>query len=198
LQMDIKIDGLSKEILEESLEQAKIGRVHIIDSMLEVINEPRVQLSEYAPKILTMFIKPDKIRDVIGPSGKQINEIIDETGVTIDIEQDGSVFISSTDQEMNNKAKQIIEDIVKEVEVGEMYLGTVKRIEKFGAFVEVLKGKDGLVHISELDVNHTKRVEDVVSIGDQIMVKVKEIDKQGRINLSRKAVLLEEEKKKEN
>src|SRR5699024_3815023 len=129
LQMDIKIDGLSKEILEESLEQAKIGRVHIIDSMLEVINEPRVQLSEYAPKILTMFIKPDKIRDVIGPSGKQINEIIDETGVTIDIEQDGSVFISSTDQEMNNKAKQIIEDIVKEVEVGEMYLGTVKRIE---------------------------------------------------------------------
>lgn len=197
LQMDIKIEGLSKQILEESLAQAKTGRVEIIQSMLEAINEPRTELSEYAPKIITMTIDPDKIRDVIGPSGKQINEIIDETGVTIDIEQDGSVYISSTDQAMNDKAKQIIEDIVKEVEVGEMYLGTVKRIEKFGAFVEVLKGKDGLVHISELDTKHTKRVEDVVSIGDQIMVKVKEIDRQGRINLSRKAVLLEEEKKAE-
>jgi len=194
LQMDIKIEGLSKEILEESLAQAKAGRIEIINSMLETINEPRPVLSDYAPKIITMSINPDKIRDVIGPSGKQINEIIDQTGVTIDIEQDGSVYISSTDQEMNDKARQIIEDIVKEVEVGEMYLGTVKRIEKFGAFVEILKGRDGLVHISELDVKHTKRVEDVVSIGDQIMVKVKEIDNQGRINLSRKAVLLEEEK----
>ena len=196
LQMDIKIEGLSKEILEESLEQAKVGRMKIIDSMLETIKEPKAELSEYAPKIITMTINPDKIRDVIGPSGKQINEIIDQTGVTIDIEQDGSVYISSVDQAMNEKAKQIIEDIVKEVEVGEIYLGTVKRIEKFGAFVEVIKGQDGLVHISELDTKHTKRVEDVVSIGDQIMVKVKEIDNQGRINLSRKAVLLEEEKEK--
>jgi len=194
LQMDIKIEGLDKEILEKSLEQAKVGRMKIIDSMLEVIKEPKAELSEYAPKIITMTIEPEKIRDVIGPSGKQINEIIDQTGVTIDIEQDGSVFISSVDQEMNEKAKQIIEDIVKEVEVGEMYLGTVKRIEKFGAFVEILKGQDGLVHISELDTKHTKRVEDVVSIGDEIMVKVKEIDRQGRINLSRKAVLLEQEK----
>src|SRR5690625_620911 len=194
LQMDIKIEGLDKEILEKSLEQAKVGRMKIIDSMLEVIKEPKAELSEYAPKIITMTIEPEKIRDVIGPSGKQINEIIDQTGVTIDIEQDGSVFISSVDQEMNEKAKQIIEDIVKEVEVGEMYLGTVKRIEKFGDFVEILKGQDGLVHISELDTKHTKRVEDVVSIGDEIMVKVKEIDRQGRINLSRKAVLLEQEK----
>lgn len=196
LQMDIKIDGLSKEILEESLAQAKVGRLHIINSMLETINQPKEELSEYAPKILTMSINPDKIRDVIGPSGKQINQIIDETGVKIDIEQDGSVFISSTDNEMNLKAKQIIEDLVREVKVGEIYLGTVKRIEKFGAFVEIFKGKDGLVHISQLAEERINKVEDVVSIGDQIMVKVKEIDHQGRVNLSRKAVLQEEAAKK--
>ncbi|RLL45360.1 polyribonucleotide nucleotidyltransferase [Oceanobacillus piezotolerans] len=197
LQMDIKIDGLSREILEEALTQAKSGRMQILDSMLQTIDKPREDLSNYAPKILTMSIKPDKIRDVIGPSGKQINQIIDETGVKIDIEQDGSIFISSTDTEMNKKAKQIIEDIVREVEVGQMYLGTVKRIEKFGAFVEIFKGKDGLVHISELAEERTNKVEDVVSIGDQILVKVKEIDKQGRVNLSRKAVLLEEKEKAE-
>lgn len=197
LQMDIKIAGLSQNILEEALNQAKEGRMKILESMMQTINRPNKELSEYAPKILTMQINPEKIRDVIGPHGKQINEIIDETGVKIDIEQDGSVFISSPDMEMNEKAKQIIEDIVREVEVGEMYLGTVKRIEKFGAFVELFKGKDGLVHISELAEGRTNRVEDVVSIGDKIMVKVKEIDKQGRINLSRKAVLIEERKKRE-
>ena len=150
LQMDIKIDGLSREILEEALQQAKKGRMQILESMLATINQPRTRLSEFAPKILTMTINPDKIRDVIGPSGKQINKIIEETGVKIDIEQDGTVFISSTNEEMNEKAKQIIEDIVREVEVGELYLGKVKRIEKFGAFVEIFQGKDGLVHISEL------------------------------------------------
>ncbi len=196
LQMDIKIDGLSRAILEEALTQAKKGRMHILDSMLQTIQQPKDELSEYAPKILTMTINPDKIRDVIGPSGKQINQIIDETGVKIDIEQDGNVFISSTDNEMNQKAKKIIEDLVREVEVGQLYLGTVKRIEKFGAFVELFKGKDGLVHISELAEERTNKVEDAVSIGDQIMVKVKEIDRQGRINLSRKAVLQDE--KKEN
>jgi polyribonucleotide nucleotidyltransferase len=195
LQMDIKISGLSKDILEEALKQAKNGRMQILDSMLETIQEPKKELSEYAPKILTMEINPDKIRDVIGPSGKQINQIIDETGVKIDIEQDGSVFISSTDAEMNQKAKKIIEDLVREVEVGQMYLGKVKRIEKFGAFVELFKGKDGLVHISELAEKRTNKVEDVVSIGDEIMVKVKEIDHQGRVNLSRKAVLKEEREK---
>ncbi|WP_085992371.1 polyribonucleotide nucleotidyltransferase [Oceanobacillus senegalensis] len=197
LQMDIKIEGLSKEILEEALTQAKKGRMQILESMLATIDHPREGLSQYAPKILTMSINPDKIRSVIGPSGKQINEIIDETGVKIDIEQDGSIFISSTDSEMNNKAKKIIEDIVREVEVGQIYLGTVKRIEKFGAFVELFKGKDGLVHISELAEERTNKVEDVVSIGDEIMVKVKEIDRQGRINLSRKAVLKEEKERKE-
>ena len=192
LQMDIKIDGLSREILEEALQQAKRGRMHILDSMLATLNEPRVELSRYAPKILTMSINPDKIRDVIGPSGKQINKIIEETGVKIDIEQDGTVFISSTEQEMNAKAKKIIEDIVREVAVGEQYLGKVKRIEKFGAFVEIFNGKDGLVHISELAEERVGKVEDVVKIGDEILVKVTEIDKQGRVNLSRKAVLKEQ------
>jgi len=197
LQMDIKIDGLSKEILEEALTQAKKGRMQILESMLATINQPREELSRYAPKILTMSINPDKIRTVIGPSGKQINEIIDETGVKIDIEQDGNIFISSTDPEMNEKAKKIIEDLVREVEVGQIYLGTVRRIEKFGAFVELFKGKDGLVHISELAEERTNKVEDAVSVGDEILVKVKEIDRQGRINLSRKAVLKEERERKE-
>ncbi|MBM7655143.1 polyribonucleotide nucleotidyltransferase [Neobacillus cucumis] len=197
LQMDIKIEGLSREILEEALQQAKVGRMHILDSMLATIKEPRTELSQFAPKILTMTINPDKIRDVIGPSGKQINKIIEETGVKIDIEQDGTVFIASTNQEMNQRAKKIIEDIVREVQVGELYLGKVKRIEKFGAFVEIFAGKDGLVHISELAEERVGKVEDVVKIGDELLVKVTEIDKQGRVNLSRKAVLKEQREKAE-
>lgn len=197
LQMDIKIDGLSKQILEEALQQAKVGRMQILDSMLATIAKPNEQLSQYAPKILIMEIKPDKIRDVIGPSGKQINKIIEETGVKIDIEQDGTVFIASINEEMNQKAKQMIEDIVREVEVGQMYLGKVKRIEKFGAFVEIFAGKDGLVHISELAEERIGKVEDVLSLGDELLVKVTEIDKQGRVNLSRKAVLREQREQKE-
>ena len=198
LQMDIKIDGLSREILEEALQQAKKGRMQILDSMISTIQKPREQLSAFAPKILTMNINPDKIRDVIGPSGKQINKIIEETGVKIDIEQDGTVFISSTDEEMNQKAKHIIEDIVREVVVGQLYLGKVKRIEKFGAFVEVFHGKDGLVHISELAEERVGKVEDVVKIGDEMLVKVMEVDKQGRVNLSRKAVLKEQRQHEES
>jgi polyribonucleotide nucleotidyltransferase len=197
LQMDIKIDGLSREILDEALQQAKKGRMHILESMLATIKEPREQLSQYAPKIITMWIKPDKIRDVIGPSGKQINKIIEETGVKIDIEQDGTVFIGSVDEEMIQRAKKIIEDIVREVEVGEMYLGKVRRIEKFGAFVEIFPGKDGLVHISELAEERVGKVEDVLKLGDELLVKVTEIDKQGRVNLSRKAVLKEQREKAE-
>jgi polyribonucleotide nucleotidyltransferase len=197
LQMDIKIEGLSREILEEALQQAKVGRMQILEHMLSVINEPRTQLSQYAPKILTMTINPDKIRDVIGPSGKQINKIIEETGVKIDIEQDGTVFIASTNEEMNQKAKKIIEDIVREVEVGQIYLGKVKRIEKFGAFVELFSGKDGLVHISELAEERVPKVEDVVAIGDEVLVKVIEIDKQGRVNLSRKVLLKEQREQRE-
>ncbi|WP_019242260.1 MULTISPECIES: polyribonucleotide nucleotidyltransferase [Bacillus] len=192
LQMDIKIDGLSREILEEALQQAKAGRMHILESMLKTLDKPRTALSKYAPKILMMSINPDKIRDVIGPSGKQINKIIEETGVKIDIEQDGTIFIASTDEDGNQRAKQIIEDLVREVEVGRTYLGKVKRIEKFGAFVEIFSGKDGLVHISELAEERVGKTEDVVSLGDEILVKVTEVDKQGRVNLSRKAVLKEQ------
>ena len=192
LQMDIKIDGLSRQILEEALQQAKKGRMQILNHMMSTISNPRGELSAYAPKILTMTINPDKIRDVIGPSGKQINKIIEETGVKIDIEQDGTIFISSTEEEMNKKAKKIIEDIVREVEIGQIYLGKVKRIEKFGAFVEIFSGKDGLVHISEIAEERIKKVEDVLKIGDEILVKVLEIDNQGRVNLSRKAVLKEQ------
>jgi polyribonucleotide nucleotidyltransferase len=197
LQMDIKIEGLSRQILEEALQQAKVGRMHILESMLSTISAPKGQLSKYAPKILTMSINPDKIRDVIGPSGKQINKIIEETGVKIDIEQDGTVFISSVNEEMNQKAKKIIEDIVREVEVGQLYLGKVKRIEKFGAFVEIFAGKDGLVHISELAEERVGKVEDVIAIGDELLVKVTEIDKQGRVNLSRKAVIKEQRERAE-
>lgn len=193
IQMDIKIDGIDRQILSDALSQAKEGRMFILSKMMERINKPKESLSQYAPKIMTMNINPDKIRDVIGAGGKIINKIIEETGVKIDIEQDGRVFIASTNAEMNNKARSIIEGIVKEVVVGEIYLGTVKRIEKFGAFVEILPGKDGLVHISQLSTERVAKVEDVVAIGDQITVKVTEIDQQGRVNLSRKVVLTAEQ-----
>lgn len=189
LQMDIKIDGIDRAILTQALEQAKKGRMHILNKMLDRIQEPKAQLSPYAPKIVTMQINPDKIRDVIGAGGKIINKIIEETGVKIDIEQDGRVYIASSNEQMNEKARQIIEGIVKEVVVGETYLGTVKRVEKFGAFVEILPGKEGLVHISQLSTERVAKVEDVVAVGDTITVKVTEIDQQGRVNLSRKAVL---------
>lgn len=195
LQMDIKIDGINREVLEQALSQAKAGRLHILGKMLEAIQAPREQLSPYAPKILTLRIDPEKIRDVIGPGGRIINKIIEETGVKIDIEQDGRVFIASIDHDANERAKKIIEDLVREVVAGESYLGTVKRIEKFGAFVEVIPGKEGLVHISQLALNRINKVEDVVKVGDTILVKVTDIDDQGRVNLSRKALLSEEQGK---
>ena len=163
--------------------------MHIMGIMLDTIAEPRQQMSEYAPRIITMKIDPDKIRDVIGSGGKVIRGIIDETGAKIDIEDDGTVFIASVDQEGAAKAQQIIENLTKEVEVGEVYLGKVTRLMAFGAFVEVLPGKEGLVHISKLAKERVENVEDVVNVGDEIMVKVIEIDKQGRINLSRKDCL---------
>ncbi len=189
IQMDIKIDGIDRNILAQALEQAREGRLFILGKMMEVLAEPRKQLSPYAPKIVTLKIDPEKIRDVIGSGGKVINKIIDDTGVKIDIEQDGTIYISSTDEEANQRAKSIIEGIVKVVEVGDIYEGTVKRIEKFGAFVEILPNKEGLVHISQLAHERVKRVEDVVHIGDRIRVVVTEIDALGRINLSRKALL---------
>lgn len=189
IQMDIKIKGIDKEILTTALAQALRGRIHILGEMNKVLAEPRPSLSKYAPKIIRFTIDPEKIREVIGPSGKMINKIIDATGVKIDIEDDGQVFILTPDEEAAQKARGMIEAIVKEVEVGETYLGTVKRIMQFGAFVEILPGKEGMVHISKLAHEHVNKVEDVVNIGDEIMVKVIEIDKQGRINLSRKDLL---------
>lgn len=194
IQMDIKIAGIDRQILNDALKQAKEGRMFILSKMMEAIQKPRETLSPYAPKIIVMNINPDKIRDVIGAGGKIINKIIEETGVKIDIEQDGRVFIASSNEEMNQKARSIIEGIVREVEVGEIYVGTVKRVEKFGAFVEVLPNKEGLVHISQLSTERVGKVEDVVNVGDTITVKVTEIDQQGRINLSRKAVLVAESK----
>ncbi len=186
IQMDIKIAGIDRSILEKALEQARVGRLYILDRMLSVISTPRKELSQYAPKIITMKIDPDKIRDIIGPGGKMINKIIAETGVKIDIEDDGRVFIAATNQTDGEKAVKIIEGLVKEIKEGEIYLGKVTRLMTFGAFVEILPGKEGLVHISKLDTKRVEKVEDVVSVGDEILVKVTEIDKQGRINLSRK------------
>ncbi|PTF49498.1 polyribonucleotide nucleotidyltransferase [Staphylococcus chromogenes] len=189
IQMDIKIDGLTKEVIEEALEQARQGRLAILEHMLQTIDQPRVELSAYAPKVEILMIKPEKIRDVIGPGGKQINEIIDATGVKLDIEQDGTVYIGSTEQEMINQARAWIESIVREAEVGQIYEGKVKRIEKFGAFVELFPGKDALVHISQIANERINKVEDVLKIGDTLKVKVTEIDKQGRVNASHKVLL---------
>ena len=193
LQMDVKIEGIGKEILQEALQQARKGRLHILDKMLEAISEPREELSEHAPSIMTMQIDPKKIKDVIGRGGKTIKNIIDETGVNIDIEDDGEVFIAADDQTSGQEAKKMIERLTKDVEVGEMYMGKVKRTTNFGAFVEILPGKEGLVHISKLADHHVKKVEDILEEGDEVLVKVIEIDDRDRINLSRKAALKDEE-----
>lgn len=189
LQMDIKIGGVSEEIMTEALEQARQGRIFILEKMAAAIEQPREDLSLYAPRIITMEIPVDKIRDVIGPGGKIIREIIAKTGVSIDIEDDGRVYIASIDGEAGIQAQKLVERYVKDVEVGETYLGVVKRIMNFGAFVEILPGKEGLVHISQLEHRRVNKVEDVVDVGDEVMVKVIEIDRQGRINLSRKEAL---------
>lgn len=192
LQMDIKIQGITEQILTEALTQAKQARMEILEELTSTIAAPREELSQYAPKIEMIQIEPAKIKDVIGKGGDTINGIIDETGVKIDIDQDGKVSIASADAEMIKKAIKIIEELTKEVKVGEVYLGKVVRIEKFGAFVNLIKGKDGLVHISQLANDRVNKVEDVVKLGDEILVKVTEIDKQGRVNLSRKTMLNED------
>ena len=194
LQMDIKIQGITEQILREALTQAKKARFEILEELTSTIAEPRKELSPYAPKIEMISIHPDKIKVVIGRGGETINAIIDETGVKIDIDQEGHVSIASTDAAMIQRAKEIIEDLTREIEVGQVYEGTVRRIEKFGAFVEIAKGKDGLVHISELAHERVSKVEDVLALGDKVTVKVIEIDGQGRINLSRKALLPKEDK----
>ena len=200
IQMDIKINGIDENILRTALEQARIGRLHILNEMRKTIDAPKPQLSKYAPKIITMNINPDKIRDVIGTGGKVITKIIDETGVKIDIEQTGEVFIAGIDQEMIDLAQKLIKDIVVEAEVGQTYKGKVTRITTFGAFVEILPGKEGLLHISHIAHERVAKVEDVLNIGDEVEVKVTEIDEKGRVNLSRKVLLPKPEKieKKDN
>ncbi|NLY54297.1 MAG: polyribonucleotide nucleotidyltransferase [Firmicutes bacterium] len=189
LQMDIKISGVDATILEQAMEQARQGRLYILKKMLATLPEPRAELSPYAPRMLTMTIDVEKIKDVIGPGGKVINKIIAETGVKIDIEDDGRIFIASVDSEAGERAKEMIEEIVAEVEVGRIYHGRVTRVEKYGAFVEILPGKEGLVHISQLADTRVAQTEDVCRLGDIIPVKVTEIDHLGRINLSRKEAL---------
>ena len=197
IQMDIKIDGIDRQILEEALERARIGRLFILSKMLEVIDKPREEISPYAPKIFTMKIDPEKIREVIGPGGKVINKIIDETGVKIDIEDDGMISIAADSTENGKKAIKLIEDIVKEIEVGEVYLGKVTKITSFGAFLEIQNGKEGLLHISNIAKERINRVEDVLKVGDEVLVKVTSIDNQGRINLNRKVLLKDESTKSE-
>lgn len=194
LQMDIKVAGLDLDIMRRALAQAKEGRLFILNKMLAVLPQPRKEMSPFAPRILTLKIDVDKIRDVIGPGGKVIQKIIAETGVKIDVEQDGRIFIAVPGMQYENglKALKMIEGITKDVVVGTVYLGKVTRVEKYGAFVEVLPGKEGLVHVSQLALERVENPSDVVSVGDEILVKVTEIDKQGRINLSRKEVIKED------
>ncbi len=189
IQMDIKVQGITIDIMREAMAEAKKSRLFIIDKLKETIAEARTELSPYAPRMIVLQISPDKIKDVIGPGGKVINKIIADTGVKIDIENDGRVFIAGSDGIGADKAKKMVEALTKDLTVGETYMGTVTRLMNFGAFVAVLPGKEGLVHISQLAPGRIEKVEDAVKVGDEIMVKVVEIDSQGRVNLSRKAVL---------
>lgn len=189
IQMDIKIDGINKDIFTQALAQAKRGRAWIMAKMMECISEPRKELSKYAPKITSIQVDPEKIAKVIGPGGKMIKKIVDETGAKIDIDDNGTISIAAVDSESAAKAIDMINAITAEAEPGKIYTGKVTRLMNFGAFVEILPGKEGLVHISQLSTERVEKVEDVVSVGDEIVVKVTEIDQKGRINLSRKAVL---------
>ena len=189
LQMDIKISGLSREILEKALSQARDGRLYILDRMSEALAAPRDDLSPYAPRIYTLTIKPDRIRDVIGPGGKTIRAIIEQTGVAIDVQDDGTVSIASSDERSAQKAIDIVRGLTMEPEIGHFYQGIVKRIAEFGAFVEIMPGTDGLVHVSELDEKRVNKVTDVLKEGEEVLVKVISIDRQGKIRLSRKEAL---------
>jgi len=193
LQMDIKIRGLSRDVFGRALAQAREARMQVLDVMQQAIAAPRPDLSPYAPRIITVLINPERIREVIGPGGKVINKITAETGVKIDIEQDGRVLIASPDGDAAARARRMIEDIVKEAKPGEVYKGRVTRLMNFGAFVEIFPGKEGLVHISELSRERVNKVEDVVKVGDELEVRVKEIDNLGRVNLTRRGLVPGEE-----
>lgn len=188
-QMDIKITGVTREIMKMAIEQAKGGRLHILDEMDKAIKEPRKELSAYAPKITTVYINKDKIRDLIGPGGKNIKDIVEKTGVQINVTDDGKVDIASSDEAAAKKALAMVEGLTKDAEIGKLYMGTVRKIMDFGAFVEVLPGTDGLVHISELAEERVRNVTDILKEGDQVLVKVLDIDRQGKIKLSRKEAL---------
>ena len=196
IQMDIKIDGLSREILEQALEQARIGRLHILAEMDKEITEAKTEMSDYAPRVFSIQINPDKIRDVIGPGGKVITKITSECNVKMEITDEGLVLITAVDGIGGEEAKKRVEQIVKEIEAGEVYTGKIVRIMNFGAFIELVPGKDGMCHISQLALERIEKIEDHFKVGDMITVKVTEIDKQGRINLSRKVLLREEQKAK--
>ena len=187
--MDIKVSGITSDIMAKALEQARAGRMHILTEMAKTISTPRTNMSMFAPRIITIKINPEKIRDIIGKGGSMIRKIQEETGTEINVEDDGSVEIAAVSGENSRKAIQWIESLTREVEIGALYLGKVTRIMGFGAFVEILPGQDSLVRIGELADYHVPTVEDVVSVGDEVMVVVTEVDRQGRINLSRKAAM---------
>jgi len=191
LQMDNKIGNVTRAIMEAALYQARDGRLHILGKMKEALAEPRTDVSKHAPRIVSFRIKPDKIREIIGPGGKVIRGIIEATGVKMDVEDDGTVIIASSDEAAAQKAVEMVQRIAAEAEIGKIYKGTVRKIVEFGAFVEILPGTDGLVHISQLAPERVRRVSDVLKEGDEVMVKVLEIDRQGKIRLSRKEALLE-------
>ena len=193
LQMDIKISGVNREIMQEALYQAREGRLHILDVMDRTLAETRKEVSRHAPRITTLKVRPDKIRDIIGPGGKVIRGIVDATGTKIDVQDDGTVTVASTDEAGGRKAIDMIQGIVAEVEVGRIYKGTVRRVMDFGAFVEILPGTDGLVHISQIADDHVRQVRDVLNEGDELMVKVLDVDRQGKIRLSRKEALKEQQ-----
>jgi polyribonucleotide nucleotidyltransferase len=190
LQMDIKISGISREIMARALEQARQGRLHILGKMSEAIQTPRAQLSTYAPRLYTIMIPKDKIRDVIGPGGKIIRGIVEQTGCKIEVEDDGKVIIASTDEASANRAIEIVRGLTQSAEVGQRYTGTVRRVEAYGAFVEVLPGQDGLLHVSEIDHVRVRDVTDYMNLGDKVEVEVVGIDPEnGKIRLSRKPLL---------
>jgi polyribonucleotide nucleotidyltransferase len=191
LQMDIKITGVTREVMKQALEQARVGRLHILALMEQVAPAPSAELSQYAPRLYTMQIDKNKIRDIIGPGGKTIRSIIEETGCEIEVENDGNVIIASPDGIAASKAKEMIERLTESPEIGKNYEGIVRRVEAYGAFVEILPGSDGLLHISEMAPNRVNQVSDIVSEGDEITVKVVNIDDQNRVRLSRKAVIME-------
>jgi polyribonucleotide nucleotidyltransferase len=192
IQMDIKVDGLSRDILERALHQAREARLHILEKMQRALPAPRPELSQYAPRITQIRVKPDQVRTIIGPGGKMIRAIVDQTGANIDVEDDGTVSVSSADSAAVQKALEIIKSLTTDPEIGEIYEGTVKRIEPYGAFIEILPGKDGLCHISDIDFTHVTSVEDYLSLGDKVTVKVTNIDRDGRIRLSRKDALADQ------